>query len=168
MAILFKEEQRFSRNLLWVVALFLPVLMLVILIYQLYSGKLVGTYPMSNRSLSILSIIYFIPALLAFRFIKLTTVISEDKIQYGWNIPTSELNEIGISEIKACGLVEYSFVGYGYRISRLYGTVYNVSGNRGLQIIKHNGEKVLIGTGKPEEIKQVIERLIFKKQGQAT
>jgi len=157
MAIHFKEEQRFSGNALWVTVLFLPVLMLVVLFYQLYSGKLVGDYPMSNTSITILSIIYFVPAILTFFFVKLTLVIDDEKIMYGWNVPNKELNEINFSEISSCGIIHYDFVGYGYRLSEQYGTVYNVSGSRGLQVIKKSGEKILIGTHRPDELKTAIE-----------
>ena len=157
MAILFKEEQRFSRNALWVTVLFLPVLMLVVLFYQLYSGKLVGDYPMSNLSITLLSIIYFVPAILTFLFVKLTLVVDHEKIMYGWNVPNKDLNEIRFAEISSYSIVEYKFVGYGYRISKVYGTVYNVSGNIGLQIVKNSGERILLGTHRAVELKNVLD-----------
>jgi hypothetical protein len=160
MAVHFKEEQYFSRNILWVTVLFLPVLMLVVLFYQLYSGELVGDYPMSNTSITILSIIYFIPAVLAFFFVKLSCIVEDEKIMYGWNIPDKVMNEIHFSEISSYKIIQYDFVGYGYRISQQYGTVYNVSGSWGLQVVKKNGEKILIGTHRPEEIKAVLDARI--------
>lgn len=164
MAILFKEEQRFSRNALWVTVLFMPVLMLVVLFYQLYSGKLVGDYPMSNTSITILSIIYFVPAVFTFLFVKLSIMIDNEKIMYGWNIPNKELNEISFAEISSYSIVEYKFVGYGYRISKVYGTVYNVSGNIGLQIVKKSGEKILIGTHRADELKEALDRAAKEKK----
>jgi hypothetical protein len=158
-SVIFREEQRFRSNWLWVTVLFFPLLMLVILFYQLYSGKLVGDYPMSNLSITILSIIYFIPAVLTFYFVKLTTIIDEEKIMYGWNVPNNEFNEIMFSDILNYELIDYKFVGYGYRISETYGTVYNVSGNHGLQITKKSGEKVLIGTNRVSELKSALDQV---------
>jgi hypothetical protein len=45
----------------------------------------------------------------------------------------------------------YEFVGYGVRWS--FGDwVYNVNGNQGLHIETSNGERILIGKHKPDEV----------------
>jgi hypothetical protein len=158
--ILFTEVQGFRRNPLWTTCLLLPaVAMISLLGYQLISGKLVGDKPMSNVSLGILCVCYIIPLTIIFPKVKLTTIIDEEKIMYGWNIPTPDLNVIELANIKEWSIIEYKFVGYGYRLSRLYGTVYNVSGNKGLQVTTKGGDKALIGTGRALELKQIMEKL---------
>lgn len=90
-------------------------------------------------------------------YVRLTTIITDETISFGWNVPINELNEIKLNDIDSCVLIEYEFVGWGYRLTRKYGTVFNVDGNKGLQIITKSGYKVLIGTHHAEELKNLIE-----------
>ncbi|MBL7932836.1 MAG: hypothetical protein JNL60_13085 [Bacteroidia bacterium] len=160
---LYTEEQKIRQNLLWLIFLITPTFFFwVILLYQLSTGKLVGDRPLSNVPLSIITVIYTTCSLWSLFSIKLTTIIDETKLAYGWNIPTAELNEIPLGAIKEMNIVKYRFVGYGYRISRQYGTVYNVGGNKGLQIVLKSGEKILIGTGQEEQLEEIIARLRLK------
>lgn len=162
--ILYKEEQKLRQNLLWLVILIAPTLFFwIVLSYQLVTGRLVGDHPISNLPLGILTGIYTICSVYALLFIKLTTVIYEDRIEYGWNIPTADLNRIPFSDIETMDLIKYGFVGYGYRISVKYGTVYNVGGNKGLQIRRRSGEKILIGTAKENELSEALLRLERRK-----
>jgi hypothetical protein len=155
----FSEEQRSVKNLVWVIAMLLPAVMLAIMLFQALTGKMVGENPMSNKALLLLSALYLIPVIWVLVFVKFTTTIDAEKVSFGWNIPNNELNEIRIEEIKEWNVIRYRFVGYGYRLTRLYGVVYNVSGDMGLQIIRKDGSKVLIGTRKPDELKRVISEI---------
>lgn len=158
--ILFIEEQKFRHNLLWTFLLIAPLLFFcVILVYQLLSGELVGDNPMSNVSLMILIPFYGLPVIMIIYYVRLTTIISDETISYGWNIPTQELNVINIIDIKNYEVIEYSFVGWGYRLSRKYGTVYNVDGNKGLQIETKSGSKILIGTHHAGELQKKIDQI---------
>lgn len=162
--ILFIEEQKFRHNLLWTFLLIAPIIVFcVILVYQLASGDLVGDQPMSNRSLMILLFFYGVPVAIIIYYVRLSTIISDESISYGWNIPTQELNVIKLDEIENYEVIEYSFVGWGYRLTRKYGTVYNVDGNKGLQIITKSGSKVLIGTHHAEELQRKIDLLLTLK-----
>jgi hypothetical protein len=53
-------------------------------------------------------------------------------------------------------LAEYG--GWGIRIG-LKGRAYNVAGNQGLQLVLHNGRKVLIGTAEPERLAAVLRHI---------
>ncbi len=158
--IYFKEEQWLRHNLLWTFLLVTPFLsMLSILLYQLITGSPVGEYPVSNTSLLFLSVCYGIPACYVLLYVKLTTVITDQSILYGWNLPTAELNEIHVNDIRECHVIEYTFVGWGYRLTRKYGAVYNVDGNKGLHIVRKSGRRALIGTHHISELKKIIEEL---------
>ena len=158
--VLFKEVQYFRQNPLWVILLMIPITVFgSILIYQLSTGTGIGDRPWSNKSLAVLSAGVLIPSLLALLRIKLTTIIDEEKIRFGWNMPTPELNEIRFSDIKEWSVIKYDFVGYGYRTSEKYGTVHNLSGNRGIFIKTRQGEKVLIGTHRLRELRDVMEHV---------
>jgi hypothetical protein len=158
--ILFKEVQYFRQNPVWTILLMIPIAVFgSILVYQLATGTGVGERPWTNTSLAILGIGILIPSLLAALRIKLTTIIDEDKIAFGWNMPTPELIEIKLSDIKEWSVIKHDFVGYGYRKSEKYGTVHNLIGNRGLFIVTKNGEKVLIGTHRLRDLKTLMESL---------
>lgn len=158
--ILFIEEQKFRHNILWSVLLYTPVIaMIFLLVYQLITGEMVGDQPITNLSLFVLLMCYGVPVVFISYYVRLTTIISDEKILYGWNIPTKELNAINYSEIETCAVIEYKFVGWGYRLTRLYGTVYNVDGNKGLQVTTKLGGKVLIGTHQAEQLQRSIDQL---------
>lgn len=168
--VIFIEEQKFRHNLIWSGILLLPLCaILCTLTYQVANNHLIGDHPMSNRSLLVLSIIYGVPVIFIIYYVRLTTIISDENICFGWNLPTNDLNEIKLEEIKSCSVIEYNFVGWGYRLTRKYGTVYNVDGNKGLQIVKHSGAKVLIGTHHAVDLKNIIEsRLLAFEQNSET
>lgn len=157
-AILFEEEQKFRSNWLWVLVLLCPVLILLYLLFEALTEKAAGNGAASTLPIAILSLMYGLPALFCLIFIKLNTVIEEDKIRFGFNVPTNDLDTIHFSEIKEMAVIRYSFKGYGYRVSRRYGIIHNVSGNKGLLITKNNGRKLLIGTNKPEALQKAIEK----------
>src|SRR5689334_19348507 len=119
---LFKEVQHFRGNLLWTVLLFLPIVVfLTVLVWQLYTGKPVGDHPISNTGLIIITVCMLVPIIWAERTVKLTTIVDEEKISYGWNMPTGDLNELRFEDIKEWSVIKYTFVGYGYRLSIKYG-----------------------------------------------
>lgn len=52
-------------------------------------------------------------------------------------------------------VINYGFVGgWGIRLWTKYGTVYNVSGNKGLFIKLKNGKTMVIGTQKSQELEK--------------
>jgi hypothetical protein len=67
-----------------------------------------------------------------------------------WNehtIPWSDIDQIYVREYSP--LAEYG--GWGIRYSR-NGRAYNVRGNKGIQISKKNGKRILLGTQHPDEV----------------
>src|SRR3954465_12504234 len=93
--VLFKEVQYFRQNAVWTILLMIPIAVFgSILVYQLATGTGVGDRPWTNTSLAVLGVGILIPSLLAVLRIKLTTIITEEKIAFGWNMPTPKLIEI--------------------------------------------------------------------------
>jgi len=136
--------------------LFITVLPLIaIILVQFFTGKPVGDHPASNTILLLLIVFIFLPIFLFFYFFKLTTRIDENTIYYGF----FSLNELKWDDVKEASLIKYSFFGFGYKISREYGEVYNTRGNMGLWITTQRGGKILIGTNKPDELKAFLEAI---------
>lgn len=90
---------------------------------------------------------------------KLKTHLDKSGIQYKWIPFQKKLKTISWTSVEKAEVIRYDYVGHGYRISRKYGTVHNVAGKMGLQIILKSGEKLLIGTQKPEEMKNFLSTL---------
>jgi len=50
--------------------------------------------------------------------------------------------------------------GWGIRYGFRTGRAYNVSGNRGIQLVLKNGNKILIGTRKPDQLTEALSKII--------
>ena len=157
--ILIEEIQIFRHWLLWTIILVIFTPLLGILFYQFFTGNPVGNNPASNGVLLAIILIYYVPMITLMLYAKLTVRIGNEAIYYGWNIPNNELNKIDWKEVDSIDIITYRFTGYGYRLTKKYGIVYNTKGNKGLQIVKKSGEKILLGTLKPEELKSALQNL---------
>lgn len=92
-----------------------------------------------------------------FWFVKLKTNINADGIEMDY-FPFSKKN-VKWSDIIEVKVVDYGFVGgWGVRFFTRYGTVYNVAGRHGLAIKLKSGKKFLIGTQRPEELKEKLKQ----------
>lgn len=160
--IVFKETQKFRQWWLWLL-MFLPIFILLFqFLFPLFQGIENNS---GNFSFSLVMpytywvgfIIWFLTILFIWRS-KLKIIITKDKIEVRHLLFFKKT--IDIKRIINTELINYSFVGYGVRISSKYGTVYNVKGNTGLAIILDNRKKYLIGTQKPEELKAVLKEIL--------
>ncbi|MBL85284.1 MAG: hypothetical protein CMO82_01345 [Winogradskyella sp.] len=156
MKIEFKERQKFTQWWIWLILIGLSIIPVYGIYKQLIMGIPVGTKPVSDLTMTILSI--FIFGLIYFNwYMTLITEINKDGIKMRF-IPFVK-KEIQWSELKSIKIVNYGFVGYGIRLGSKYGTVYNMKGNRGLAIELNNGKKFVIGTQKEMELKNVVEKM---------
>jgi len=70
-------------------------------------------------------------------------------------IPFSQIEQVEVRTYRP--IVEYG--GWGIRYSLIgRGVAYNVSGNRGVQLVLADGKRVLIGSQLPEELAEAIRR----------
>jgi len=153
----FIEVQKFNQWWLWVILLAIGILpTLSILSMFFYRNSLDDTsFPKQGIFLSafiILAVIYL------FLVLKLKTVINQHgiKMQYFPFVT----RKIDWNKVKNVKVINYGFVGgWGIRIWTKYGTVYNVKGNKGLEVKLKNGNKFIIGTQKETELKSFLEEL---------
>ncbi len=156
----FTEKQRFTQWWIWLIVITVGIIPVSGIIIQLILKQPFGNNPMSDMGLIIFSILVLIFTGSIF-FIKLETFIDRSGIKMNF-VPFHKKN-VAWQEIKAANVVNYGFVGgYGIRLGSSYGTVYNIKGKMGLAIELTNGSKFLIGTQKPEEMRQIVNRY-FKK-----
>jgi len=154
---LFEESQRFNQWWIWAIIL----VVMGISIYANMDMIHVGESLFNWTSLGVMIPVLLIPAL--FYFLMLKTRVEKDGI-YVRFIPF-HLKEIFITwdELESCQVRTYSPLGeYGgwgikYGLGGA-GKVYNVSGNQGLQLVFKDGARLLIGTQKPQELQEIINK----------
>ena len=154
----FKEEQKFNQWWLWLILILMGVLPIIGIYKQLILEEKLGDNPMSDISLLIFSIIMFSLVGL-FLIMKLKTSIDKNGINMHF-FPFIK-KSVDWQQIKNVKVVNYGFVGgWGIRLWTKYGTVYNVKGDKGLEIVLKSGKKFIIGTQKETELSTIIEKMI--------
>ncbi len=155
----FQESQKFTQWWIWLLIIGLTLLFAYGLYQQLFLNQPFGNIPLPDIGLLVcfcfmlfLSIFFFL--------IKLQTRIDANGVQMHY-YPFSK-KQFNWSDIASAEVVDYGFVGgWGLRYSVKYGTVYNISGKKGLALVLKNGQKICIGTQREAEIQAVIENYQF-------
>ncbi len=162
-AVLFSEKQKFNKWWAWVLFLGLTGLFVVGVIRQVFLEIPFGAVPMSNSGLFIvtLSMVAISSLILIFR---LETLIKEDGIYVRFFPLQLSFKYINWTTIDQAFVRTYSpigeYGGWGLRYGFTgKGKAYNVSGDIGLQLVFTNGKKLLIGTQKADELKEILIRL---------
>jgi hypothetical protein len=162
----FTEQQKFRQVWVWVLLIAIDVFFVYAIITQLVLNRAVGTKPLSNTALVFSALLVFSVTLL-FVFMKLQTRISEDGIHYQFFPFHRGFKKIAWTEIKEMHVRKYDpiseYGGWGPK-SGPSGQAFNVSGNYGLQLVLHNGTKILVGTQHPDQVQQVIDTLTITKR----
>ncbi|EDP69448.1 hypothetical protein FBALC1_05133 [Flavobacteriales bacterium ALC-1] len=154
-----KEEQRFNQT--WLI-----ILILVSMIMPL--GIILGTYIKDTSSFSIQELVLIIGSILLFSglifIFKLKSRIDEIGIHYKFFpfhfsskvIPWHEINKAYIRKYDA--ISEYGGWGLkgGLFFKKNNGKAISVSGDIGIQLELKNGKKLLIGTQKQEDVKNIL------------
>ena len=98
-----------------------------------------------------------------FYFMKLETRVDGTGIYYRFFPLHLTEQTILWDEVASVTLRKYNslkeYGGWGLRYSFKKGRAVNIKGKTGLQLELKNGKKLLIGTQKPEELKQVLQEL---------
>ena len=160
---LFFEKQRFNQWWVWLSLVLLNGLFLAGVYTQVLKGQQFGDKPMSNTGLLIAAGISLLCTLLFYIF-RLETRIKRDGIYVRFfpiqlafkHFKFDDINKLYVRQYRPVS--EYG--GWGLRVGFSgVGKAYNTSGNKGLQIEFKDHRKLLIGTNRPEELKNVINAL---------
>jgi len=167
--LIFREEQRFALWLRWLVVLSM------VWIPPLSIFPLIKTPP-EQAPPEILPIILlilagvFVPIIIAalFWLLKLETEVRPDGLYvryFPFHIHFKKFNADDLSEYfarKYNPIREYG--GWGIRYGLRKGKAYNVSGNKGVQLVFKSGKRLLIGSQKAQELEEAIRSI--KKRAQ--
>jgi len=159
--ILFEETQRFRQWWLWAIFSFVTG-MTVYQFYGLMDMDVSFADNITAHPEMFFGVILNVLLLVLFYFARLETKINNEGIHfrffpfhlkfqlYPWE------NVVAKSVITYSPLMDYG--GWGIRgIGR--NKAFNVSGNKGLQLVLDNGDQRLIGTQKPEELQNLLNKL---------
>lgn len=156
----FVEEQKM--NQLWIFIIFSIGLMVAFLpIFK--EWNFIKHQQIGEQIGSFLGPIIVILVFIFIRKISLKTKINKDGIFYQFlpihfsfkKISWNEIEHISIRKYNA--IAEYGGWGLKYGIFTNRGMSITTNGDIGLQLELKNGKKILIGTNRPEQLKQVLE-----------
>ena len=159
---LFKEEQRFRQWWLLVIVFATSALPWIGFFYQIVLGNKFGNNPAPDILIIIIWILFGIGFPLLFLSARLVTEIREDGIYikffpFHFNYKFFAFEEIESFEEREYRPI-YEYGGWGIRYG-FGGIAYNVSGNKGVQLIMKNKKKILIGSQKSHEFYKAIKKL---------
>ena len=147
---LFTEIQKFRQWWVWTILL----ISCGIPLYIIFNDTTKSLYSYDG----LFTIIILVSVILVMWFTKLETVITEKSIQvkyFPFVNKTFDIQDIAFMKV-----IDYGFVGgWGIRLWTQYGTIYNISGSKGLHIQLKNGKRYVIGTQKPEELQKIIAQI---------
>jgi len=163
--IIYREEQRFNLWLRWLVYVSMG-LSVVISVFALQKdpagADLMASWEIVLGVLAGIGVPIAITAM--FLLLKLETEVRTDGLYvryFPFHIHFKRFGREDLSEYYARRykpIMEYG--GWGIRYSLRNGKAYNVSGNRGVQLVLGNGKKLLIGSQKADELAAAIRRIL--------
>ncbi|MBS4057952.1 MAG: hypothetical protein KGZ82_11590 [Bacteroidales bacterium] len=166
--VLFSEKQRFRQWWIWAVLLGISLFFLIGLAIYFVKGEAAKNGTAGSIGMLFITVI---PLALTWLFSRATleTYISSKGIDIRFFPFVNKIRHIDWADIAEAYVREYKplreFGGWGIRTGLTGRTgAWNVSGNEGLQLVMKNGTKLLIGTQKPEEIRQMLTHIPGQKQ----
>lgn len=153
----FREVQRFRQWWLWAILL-APVPLLAYLVYkQLILGRPWGNHPVPDCVLIFICANYALPCLWMYST-RLETEVHDDELVVRFRLMWPR-KRIPLKDIVRCEARTYSpireYGGWGVRWGKS-GRAFNVSGDRGVQLVLSSGKRLLIGSQQAEALAAAI------------
>ena len=162
--IIYREEQRFA---LWLRAVLVVSMALAVVLSILPLTKIPFDQLRAEVGEIILLFVVgvFFPVGIAvlFCFLKLETQVRPDGLYVRFVPFHIKFKKFGADDLRQYYARKYrpiwEYGGWGIRCSFRNGRAYNVSGNKGLQLVFKDGKRLLIGSQTPEDLEQAIRRI---------
>jgi hypothetical protein len=172
--IIYTEEQRM--NMLWLKLLMgsiwlgIFILFGVALYYQFILKKPMGDDPVSDAGLIIIFFVSILPLAgtqWLLRSMRLITEVREDGLYFRYPPFINRFKVYVPGQIKEYEVRKYQpikeYGGWGLRMgNKKVGWAYNASGDMGLQLVLADGQRILIGTARPDALKKAMDRMMNK------
>ena len=155
--ILFRETQQFRQ--LWILAVLFCSTMIPLALVAILAPK--------DKSISTTEMVVviavlsgtFIISVVFFYITKLETMVTDDGIFYRWWPFVKKYRMLPWKDIATVAVKKYPYLQYGYHITRDFGKVNTVNGNRGIQFELIDGKKVYIGTQKLTALQYTLKQI---------
>lgn len=167
--LIFKETHGMSGSLIWYLTLISMVgitgLFLWGMYYQLVLGQMWGDNPMSDMTLVLVGSFTIllsvgIPIFLSMN--QLTLEIDEKFIYVKFRPYFNQFKSFSHADLQQVYVRKYKpimeYGGWGIRIGLKKNKAYNISGSWGMQLVFADGSKLLIGTRKPKELEEALQK----------
>jgi hypothetical protein len=164
--LIFREVQTFGSTLRWLLVVLMAIsftIFAIALWETITNPKTTNTFV--PTLLSIIAMAIPIAVTILFFILKLETEIRSDGLYvrfYPMHIRYKKFTTDNLQQHYARRyrpILEYG--GWGIRCSFTgKGKAYNVSGNKGLQLVLTNGKKLLIGSQRPDELVAAIDKML--------
>jgi hypothetical protein len=161
--LLFSENQKF--RLLWVriVIIIAAIGALIPILLQVISGQPSTTGPVNYFMGAVFPVIILAGIVLLFQFAELRVRVSPEGILFRFYPLHRTWRHINADDIVSYESITYrpllDYGGWGIRYRAGKGTAYNVSGNRGIRIVRKNGQKIVFGTLRPDEFEAAVKTI---------
>jgi uncharacterized membrane protein YbhN (UPF0104 family) len=163
--LIYREEQRFGSWLRWLIALS----MALAVPFSIFSLTKIPSEQGSSDILPILTLIIVgicvpIAVALLFWVLKLETEVRSDGLYIRYFPFRIHFKRFRVEDLSECYARKYKplleYGGWGIRCSLRKGKAYNVSGNKGVQLVFKSGKRLLIGSQRAEEIEEAIRSIM--------
>ena len=166
--IIFTESQKFKQWWIWLILLGVNGLFLFGVFKQVIGGEQFGDKPMGDTGLLFITGLTIVLTLL-FVMMRLDTTINKEGIYVRFFPFHLKYKHYAWEKLTKSYVRQYSTIkeygGLGIRLGLFgAGTAYNVSGDKGLQLEFSDNKKLLIGTNKPEELTEMLDKIGQLKQ----
>jgi len=164
----YREVQHFRQPWLWLLIAGIFGVTMWSFVQQIVLGSPFGQNPASDTVVMIIAVAFGLAFPVLFCVANLTAEVRSDGLYYRF-FPF----HLRFRKITAESLVSYEvrtyrpirdYGGWGIRYGR-DGKAYNVSGNRGVMLELSDGQRLLIGSQKPEDLANAISLAFGKKLG---
>ncbi|KPK85551.1 MAG: hypothetical protein AMS27_06995 [Bacteroides sp. SM23_62_1] len=172
--LLFREEQKFSKQWIWLMLLLVFAVSVVPLwyglIYQVTTGQSWGDKPIGNGVLALLASLVTLlmtGILVLFKNIHLQVEIRRNEICFRYPPFIRRWRRIASTDIERYEVGKYrpvaEYGGWGVRQgSKKHGKAYNLTGNIGLKLFLKNGEIILLGSQRAQAVSYAMKKLMSR------
>ena len=165
----FHEEQQFRQMWVWIILIIPTIILWYIAIQELVFGNTVGNSNMSKEMMFAFWFGFGVLFPLFFYKLKLITQVRRDGLYIKFAPIHFSFKKIQLANLKRNFICNYDpigeYGGWGIKHGK-NGKVYNVSGNRGVQLEFMDRKNILIGSQKPDQLNSAIEqylKIYYKK-----
>jgi hypothetical protein len=157
----FHEVQRFHQAWIWILIAFIAALSWYFFIVQIGSGEPLGTNPAPDWVVLIIWVVFGVLFPLWFMVMRLEYIVTDTALAFRFFPLHLRWRILLFSEMATAEAVTYhpirEYGGWGIRFGWRGGMAYNVSGDRGVRIVRNDGEKFLLGSQHAEELESALQ-----------